>query len=260
MTSYATSADGTRIAFERLGEGAPVIVVGGILCDRQTTHPLAERLAEHLTVFNFDRRGRGESGDTAPYAVEREIEDLGALIAEAGGTAAVYGHSSGACLALEAAAGGLPIAKLVLHEPPYGPGDEKSRQEARESAEQVLAPLAEDRRGDAINLFLSAAGLPPEMAEGASKDPKTLALAPTMAYDYEVVGDVSRGGAVPEELVRALTMPTLVISGSASPGFFQETAARIAELLPNGAHVVLEGQDHGASADAVGPVVAEFVA
>ena len=123
-----------------------------------------------------------------------------------------------------------------------------------------MAPLAEDRRGDAINLFLSAAGLPPEMAEGASKDPKTLALAPMMAYDYEVVGDVSRGGAVPEELVRALTMPTLVISGSASPGFFQETAARIAELLPNGAHVVLEGQDHGASADAVGPVVAEFVA
>jgi pimeloyl-ACP methyl ester carboxylesterase len=259
VTSHVTSADGTRIAFDRLGEGPPMIVVGGILNDRQTTRPLAEKLAEHLSVINYDRRGRGESGDAAPYAVEREIEDLGALIAEAGGTAAVYGHSSGACLALEAAARALPVSRLVLHEPPYGPNDEESRREAREGAEQVLAPLAEDRPADAVKLFLTAAGLPSEMAEGATRDPKMLALAPTMAYDYEVVGDVSRGGAVPEELVRALTMPTLVISGSASPAFFQDTAARIAELLPSGRHVVLEGQDHGASADAVAPVVAEFI-
>jgi pimeloyl-ACP methyl ester carboxylesterase len=259
VTSHGTSLDGTRVAFDRLGEGPLVIVVGGILSDRQTTRPLAEKLAEHVGVTNYDRRGRGDSGDTAPYAVEREIEDLGALIATAGGTAAVYGHSSGACLALRAAADGLPIAKLVLHEPPYGPGDEKSRQEAREGADKVLALLAEDRRGDAIKLFLTAAGLPPEMAEEASKDPKLLALATTMPYDYEVVGDSSRGGAVPEELVRALTMPTLVISGSASPAFFQDTAARVAELLPNGEHIVLEGQDHDASADAVAPVVAEFI-
>jgi pimeloyl-ACP methyl ester carboxylesterase len=259
VTSHVTSADGTRIAFDRLGEGPPVIVVGGILNDRQTTRLLAEKLAERLSVINYDRRGRGGSGDTAPYAVEREIEDLGALIAAAGGSAAVYGHSSGACLALEAAARMLPVSRLVLHEPPYGPNDEESRREAREGAEQVLAPLAEGRRGEAIGRFLTAAGMPAEMVEGATKDPKMLALAPTMAHDYEVVGDVSRGGAVPEELVRALTMPTLVIFGSASPAFFRDTAARIAELLPSGRHVVLEGQDHGASADAVAPVVAEFI-
>lgn len=194
-----------------------MIVVGGILTDRQTTRPLAEKLAEHLSVISYDRRERGERGDTAPYTVEREIEDLGALIAEAGGTAAVYGHSSGACLALEAAARALPVSRLVLHELSYGPNDEESRGEAREGAEQVLAPLAEGRHGVAIGRFLTAAGMPPEMPEGATKDPKMLALAPTMANGYEVVGDVSRGGAIPEELVHA-------------------------------------------SADAVAPVVAEFVA
>jgi pimeloyl-ACP methyl ester carboxylesterase len=100
MTDHVTSADGTRIAFDRLGEGGPVVVVSGMFCDRQTTRQLAERLAERLSVINYDRRGRGESGDTAPYAVQREIEDLGALIAELGGSASVYGHSSGAGLAL----------------------------------------------------------------------------------------------------------------------------------------------------------------
>jgi pimeloyl-ACP methyl ester carboxylesterase len=117
----ATSADGTPIVFDRLGDGPPVIVVGGQFCDRVLTHPTAEELAKHFTVFNYDRRGRGDSGDTQPYAIEREIEDIGALIAEAGGTASVYAHSSGASLALHAAAAGLPIARLVLHEPPYAP-------------------------------------------------------------------------------------------------------------------------------------------
>jgi pimeloyl-ACP methyl ester carboxylesterase len=113
------SKDGTTIAFDRLGDGPAVIVVGGATCDRVMTRPLAEQLASHFTVINYDRRGRGDSGDAAPYAVEREIEDLGALIAEAGGKSSVYAHSSGAGLALHTAAHGLPIAKLVLHEPPY---------------------------------------------------------------------------------------------------------------------------------------------
>jgi pimeloyl-ACP methyl ester carboxylesterase len=115
------SPDGTTIAFDRLGEGSPVIVVCGAMCDRALMRPTAEELAKHFTVFNFDRRGRGDSGDTAPYAVEREIEDIGAPIAEAGGTASVYGHSSGAGLVLHAAAYGLPITKIVLHDPPTRP-------------------------------------------------------------------------------------------------------------------------------------------
>jgi pimeloyl-ACP methyl ester carboxylesterase len=118
------SGDGTNIAFDRVGEGPPVVVVDGALCDRAANRPTAEQLAQHFTVINYDRRGRGDSGDTAPYAPEREIEDLEAIIAGAGGIASVYGHSSGAALALHAAARGLPIARLVLHEPPYTLEDE----------------------------------------------------------------------------------------------------------------------------------------
>src|SRR5918911_3899168 len=113
-----TSRDGTPIAFDRLGDGPPVIMVCGAMCDRALMRPTAEELAKHFTVFNYDRRGRGDSGDTPPYAVEREIEDIGALIVEAGGTAAVYGHSSGAGLVLHTSARGLPIAKIALHDPP----------------------------------------------------------------------------------------------------------------------------------------------
>jgi pimeloyl-ACP methyl ester carboxylesterase len=258
MTSHVRSTDGTRIAFDRLGRGEPVIVVGGILCDRRRTRPLAEALATRLTVINYDRRGRGESGDTAPYAVQREIEDLGALIAAAGGVASVYGHSSGAGLALLAAAGGLPIARLVLHEPPFSADDEESTAAARALAGSTLATLAADRRADAIAQFLTAAGLPPEMVAEMTSDPVLLALAPTMAYDFEVMGD-TRGGTIPEDLVRAIDIPTLVIAGGASPEFFRDIAARIARLLPNGRLEVLDGQDHGAPADVVAPVVAEFL-
>jgi pimeloyl-ACP methyl ester carboxylesterase len=160
--------------------------VSGILCDRHTTQGLAEQLAQRFSVINYDRRGRGGSGDTAPYAVEREIEDLGALITEAEGTASIYGHSSGAGLALNAVASGLPITRLVLHEPPYGPDDEESTRGARELAENVRAALAENRRAEAIELFFTASGMPPEMVEGMSSDPKMLAVAPTMPYDFEV--------------------------------------------------------------------------
>jgi pimeloyl-ACP methyl ester carboxylesterase len=128
-----TSSDGTPIAFDRLGDGPPVVVVCGAMCDRALMRPTAEELAKHFTVFNYDRRGRGDSGDTAPYAVEREIEDIGALIAQAGGRASVYGHSSGAGLALHAAAHGPPIAKLALHDPPTLPMATRRRDGPRES-------------------------------------------------------------------------------------------------------------------------------
>lgn len=259
MTSFVTSADGTRIAFDRVGRGSPVVVVGGILCDRQTTRSLAERLAERFTVINYDRRGRGESADTAPYGVAREVEDLQALLAAAGGVAAVYGHSSGAGLALHAAAGGLPVTRLVLHEPPYGPDDEASTRSARELAERVRAAVAEDRRADAIALFFEASGLPPEVVEAARADPRLRGLAPTMPYDFEVMGDTDRGGTIPDALVRAVRVPTLVLAGGASPDFFRDTAARLSALLPAGRLTVLEGQDHGAPADAVAPAVAAFL-
>jgi pimeloyl-ACP methyl ester carboxylesterase len=164
------SRDGTAIAFERFGEGPPVIVVGGATCDRAMTRPLAEHLGQHFTAINYDRRGRGDSGDTAPYAVEREIEDLGALIAEVGGTASVYGHSSGAGLALHAAAS-LPIARLILHEPPYAPDDEESRRTSRQYAENLTALLAKGRRGDAVELFMTTVGTPPEVVARMRNEP-----------------------------------------------------------------------------------------
>jgi pimeloyl-ACP methyl ester carboxylesterase len=259
MTSHVTSADGTKIAFDRLGGGPAVIVISGLLCDRQTTQPLAEQLAQQLCVINYDRRGRGESTDTAPYAVQREVEDIAALIAEVGGQASVYGHSSGAGLALAAAASGLPITKLVLHEPPYSADDEESQQAAREVAENVRAALMKDRPADAIRVFLAAAGMPTEMIEATSSDPTMQGLASTMVYDHEVMGDFA-GGTIPEDLVRAIRIPTLVIAGGESPDFFREIASRIVELLPDGRLSILEGQDHGAPADVVAPVVAQFLA
>lgn len=259
MTSFVTSPDGTRIAFDRLGDGPPVVVVSGMFCDRQTTQPLAEQLAQQFSVINYDRRGRGESGDTAPYAVEREVEDLGALIAAVGGSAAVYGHSSGAGLALNGAAGGLPITRLVLHEPPYGGDDDESTRAARELAEQVRAAVTGSRYGEAIKLFMADSGMPAEMIDGMSTDPKMLAVALTMPYDHEIMGDFDHGGTIPVELVRAIDVPTLVLAGGASPDFFRDTADRLTDLLPNGTLTVLDGQDHGAPADVVAPLVAAFL-
>lgn len=260
MTDFVTSADGTSIAFDRLGDGPPVVVVGGLFCDRRRTHDLAEQLAKQLagrfSVVNYDRRGRGDSTDTAPYAVEREIEDIGALIAATGGEAAVYGHSSGAGLALRAAARGLPISDLVLHEPPYGPDDEDSTRAARELAARVRTAIDGGRPAEAIALFMAEAGAPPDVVDAMSSDPRFLAVAPTMPYDQEVMGEEARGGTIPVDLVRTVTVPTLVIAGGASPAFFRDTAARLAALLPNASLVTLDGLDHDAPADVVAPVVA----
>jgi pimeloyl-ACP methyl ester carboxylesterase len=259
MTEFVTSADGTRIAYERDGEGAPVIVIGGIFCDRQRTADLAGHLAEWFSVINYDRRGRGESGDTWPYAVEREIDDLAALIDAAGGTAMVYGHSSGAGLALNAAAAGLPITRLVLHEPPYGPDDEMSRSSARALAERVRAAIEADCEGDAIAHFFEALGLDREIVAALRTNPAMLAVARTMPYDFEVMGDFT-GGILPQDLVRAVRIPTLVLAGGASPDFFRRTAERIVSLLPDGARALLDGHDHDAPGEVVAPVVARFFA
>ena len=145
-----TSADGTTIAYDRLGDGPPVVVVGGALADRAVLAATAEALAAHRTVLNYDRRGRGDSGDTAPYAVAREVEDLAALLAAAGGSAALYGHSSGAALALHAAAAGLPIERLVMHEAPYGPRSPlRRRAPRRRSSPPCSAPAAAATRSRA---------------------------------------------------------------------------------------------------------------
>ena len=258
------SKDGTAIAFDRTGEGPPVIVVCGAMRDRALMRPTAEELAKHFTVFNYDRRGRGDSGDTEPYAVEREIEDIGALGAEAGGTAAAYGHSSGAGLVLRAAAHGLPITKIVLHDPPYAPdGDEKARRTSKEYGENLKAMLSENRRGDAVELFMTTVGMPQEMVEGMSHTPRWAALeamAPTLAYDSEVMGDIGRDGAIPVDQASRVTVPALVLTGGADYPWMTDVGRRLADAMPNGRYRVLEGQEHVVPPEVLVPVLAEFFA
>lgn len=268
MTNTVTSADGTTIAYDRLGSGPPIVIVAGLFCDRRRMGELAEALAADHTVLNYDRRGRNESGDTPPYAVEREIDDLGAVLTAAAGSGsgaasgsaavAVYGHSSGAGLALRATAAGLPVGRLVLHEPPYGGDDEASVASARQLAEAVSAAIAEDRRADAIAAFFASAGMPAEMAEAMGADPSMLAIAPTMPYDFAVMGDFD-GGRLPVDLVRSIDVPTLVLAGGASEDFFRDTATRLADLLVDGELRILDGCDHAAPPSAVAPVVTEFL-
>jgi len=259
-----TSSDGTPIAFERLGDGPPVIAVCGAMCDRALMRPTAEELAKYFTVFNYDRRSRGDSGDTAPYAVEREIEDIGALMVEAGGTASVYGHSSGAGLVLHAAAHGLPITKIALHDPPYAPDDEEARQSAREYGENLKAMLSEDRRGDAVELFMTNVGMPQEMVEGMRQTPRWAqleAMAPTLGYDSQIMGDIARDGTtVPVDQAGRVTVPALVLTGGADYPWMTEVGRRLADAIPNGRHRVLEGQEHVVPPEVLAPVLAEFFA
>src|SRR3712207_5127953 len=251
-----TSRDGTSIAFDRSGNGPPVILVCGGSTDRMANAPLAEFLAPRFTVFNYDRRGRGDSGDTAPYAVEREVEDVGAVIDVAGGSAFVYGTSSGAALALEAAASGLAVRKLALGEPPFIL-DESSRPPA-DLVERYDEMIAAGRRGDAVEYFMSkVVGLPPEFVAYARTQPFWQAqevLAHTLAYDAAVMGDYS----LPVERAAAVTIPTLVVAGGMSFPFVRETAQALADVLPHGQHRTLEGQEHNVDPVVLTPVLVEF--
>jgi pimeloyl-ACP methyl ester carboxylesterase len=253
-----TSSDGTTIAFDRLGEGPPVILVCGGSTDRASNAPLAALLAEHFTVFNYDRRGRGDSGDTPPYAVERELEDIEALIGAAGGSAFLYGTSSGAGLALIAAASGLDITKLALWEPPYIL-DESSRPPA-DQVERYNEMIAAGRRGDAVEFFMSkVVGLPPEFVAYARTQPfwqAQEAIAHTLAYDATIMGDYS----LPTERAAAVSAPTIVIVGGASLPFMRETAQALADVIPDAQYRILEGQEHNVSPDAIAPVMVGFFA
>jgi pimeloyl-ACP methyl ester carboxylesterase len=256
------SSDGTTIAFDQWGEGSPLIYVGGALNDRSSGAPLAGLLAPRFTVLSYDRRGRGASGDTPAYSVDREVEDLEALITAAGGSALVYGMSSGGVLALEAAARGLAIEKLAIYEPPFAEDDSR-RQRAREYAAKLGDLLSADRRGDAIELFMTMVGTPSEMIgqmRRASMWPSLEALAPSLAHDSAVMGDGSRGASLPTERVSSVAVPTLVLDGSASPPWMREMAQRVAKTLPEGQHRTLEGQTHDVAPQALAPVLEEFFA
>ena len=250
-----SSADGTTIAYERFGSGPKVILVPGALCDRSALRPLAVALAGDYDVVMYDRRGRGDSGDGTPYAVQREVDDIGALLTAVGGTAAVYGHSSGAALTAIAASTGLPFTQVVLHEPPYGPDDADSD----EDGGRVLDLLREDRRQEAVELFLMMAGVPREAALETAAAPGVADLAPTLAYDFAVMDHGTPGGRVPVDLLRTIKQETLVVAGTASPPFMVDAAHRIVSILPAARYAELADQGHVVPPELLAPVLRDFL-
>jgi pimeloyl-ACP methyl ester carboxylesterase len=257
-----TSKDGTNIAYDKQGEGPAVILVAGALCARLSWSgpELAKLLSPHFTVFNYDRRGRGDSGDTKPYAVEREIEDIEVLIDEAGGTASLYGHSSGGALAMEAALklGSSKVKKLAMYEVPYN--DDVNAQRAwREYIKKLTDLLATDRRGDAVALFMKYVGTPDEQIEGMRHAPFWQALeslAPTLAYDHTAI--LGENSSVPTERAMQVLVPTLVMNGGASFPFMHETAQALSKAIPNAQLCTLEGQTHDVANEALAPVLVNF--
>jgi pimeloyl-ACP methyl ester carboxylesterase len=258
------SKDGTSIAYDRQGSGPAVILVGGAFVDRSENAPLATELAKRFTVYNHDRRGRGQSGDTLPYALEREIQDLQALIAEAGGVAHLYGASSGGPLALQAAAAGVAVGRLAVYEVPYSMAEEALRR-WREYAQELQGLLAEGRRGAAAALFMRVAGATEEMLAGARNSPVwpgLQAIAHTLASDAACMGD----GQPPTARLATITRPTLVATGGASPDsfvggggdFFAQAADAIAASVPHAERLTIEGQTHMVDPKALAPVLERF--
>jgi pimeloyl-ACP methyl ester carboxylesterase len=260
----ARSADGTVIAYETRGEGPPLILVDGALCSREMgpSPAVAERLAAQFTVVAYDRRGRGHSGDTPPYAVEREIEDLAALLAAVGGSAYACGFSSGAVLALDAAAHGLPITSLALYEPPFIVDDSRAPV-AADYIEQLTTSLAANRRGDAVRRFMLAVGMPAPLVALMRFTPawrKLKRVAHTLPYDAEIMRDTQSGRPLPAARWRAAQVKTVVLVGGKSPEFFHNGTKMLAGLLPNAEQRSLPGQTHMIKAKALAPVLIEHFA
>ncbi len=256
--SQVTSKDGTVIGYDQLGQGPALVIVGGVLGDRSQQAGLARLLAEHFTVYNIDRRGHGESGFTAPYAVEREVEDLDALITATGGSAFVYGTSGMGVLCMEAAARGLSpkMKKLAVWEPPYIL-DESRPPIPQDYQEQLVQMLREERKGDMIELFLTkAVGMPAEFVAPMRQAPfwaAQEAFAPTLVYDATLMGDFS----LPKERIARATVETLVMDGGTVP-WLSHTARVVAETLPHAHRYTIAGQPHNVADEAMAPVLISF--
>lgn len=254
-----TSKDGTKIAFEKSGTGPAVIIVSGALSARTffegEPRLLVEMLSTHFSVYIYDRRGRGESTDEQPYAVQREIEDLESLIDRAGGQAFLYGVSSGGALSLHTVGklGPAKVPKLAIFEVPYG-----QRKEVFDKQKQgVSERIEKGKPGDAAAFFLSEIGTPKEALEKMKSSPAWSVIEKidfTLDYDYQVLGD----GSIPRDVVKAITIPSLVMVGEKSMEFMHTTAGELATLLPNIELKTLKGQMHQPKAAAVAPVLIEF--
>jgi pimeloyl-ACP methyl ester carboxylesterase len=258
-----TSNDGTVIDFELAGEGPPIVLVGGGLVDRSENAPLVPELASRYTVCNYDRRGRGGSGDTPPYVLERELEDIEALIAGLGGRAHLYGVSSGGALALEAAAAGLDVDRVAVYEVPYCVHTEM-RERWNNYVTELDRTLATGTNDDAVSLFMRLVGTSDADIAGAKQSPfwaASAAIAPTLAYDAACLRD-----GVPPAAFAAITQPVLILTGE--PGhdtvgglprdFFTAAAARLAAVVPHARREELPAQHHVADPKVVAPRLADF--
>ncbi|MFF5335025.1 alpha/beta fold hydrolase [Streptomyces sp. NPDC013181] len=250
------SSDGTPIAYRRRGEGPPVVLVGGALSTAETDEPLARLLAPRFEVLTYDRRGRGGSGDGGRYAVEREIEDLAAVAAVAGGRPSVFGAGSGGALVLEAAAAGLPVDRLAVYEPPYTPGPAGLLFTADRTA-RVRRLLAAGDRAGAVELFLTLSGVPAATVARMRRAPlwRTLeSVAHTLAYDDLLLGD----GSLPAARLAEIGARTLVVCGGFSAATARSATLLLARALPRGRHRTLTGQTGEPAPQAVAPVLAGF--
>ncbi len=258
----AISKDGTPIAFDQSGQGPALILVAPALATRADQGALAAVLASHFTVFAYDRRGRGDSGDTAPYAVEREVEDIDALIDAAGGSAFVFGHSSGAALALEATRLlSTKVTKLAIYEPPFII-DDSFPPMPPDYVPHLRELLAAGRRREAVEYFMTdMQHIPAEMLIQMQQSPmwpQLEAVAHTLPYDGLVMGDTMSGNPATLRKWAAVSVPTLVMVGGASPPFFHTGTQALVDILPHAQHRTLAGQTHGPADDVLAPALQAF--
>lgn len=254
------SADGTTIAVETTGSGPALVIAVGAFCDRTTTRPLAEQLADRFTVHAYDRRGRGDSPEVAPYAVVRELEDLAAVVRHAGGTPSLYGHSSGAILALRAVAEGLPVARLVAFEPPWSvDADDATAERAAELGRRLDALAAAGRSDELVATFVGTAfDMPPEAVAATRQSPGwawMTSFASSVRHDAAVAGDQR----IPADALAAITVPTLVMAGGESETWARATASAVADAVPGARLDVVPGQDHRVDHAVLAPLLASFL-
>src|SRR5438477_5970842 len=260
-----TSKDGTKIAFDKVGSGPAVILVNGAIVYRAfdpSMAQLAELLGQHFTVYNYDRRDRGDSGDTQPFAKEREIEDLQALVEDAGGKAMIFGISSGSVVSLDAAAVIPGMTKVVVYEPALIVDD--SRQPVPTNYTEHLTTLAaEGKRDEAVEYFLTqAVGIPTEYVGSMKQDQAmwsgVTGVAHTLAYDAAFVGDVMQGKPLPPDRWATVTVPVLVLDGGASDAWIHHGADTLANVLPHTSRHTLAGQTHMVDPNMLAPILIEF--
>jgi pimeloyl-ACP methyl ester carboxylesterase len=249
------SADGTVIAYDFTGQGPPLIVATGAFCDRRSFVPPPD-LTSAFTVYTYDRRGRGSSGDTPPYSPDREVADLAAVASAASGSEVfAYGHSSGGALVLLAAAEGVPLAAVASYEAPFVvPG---TREVAQDPADRIREMVAAGRRGDAVRYWMnSVVGLPPQVAammEESPAWPGLEALTHTLPYDLALTGVSGLPTWLPK-----VAVPTLVLGGATSPDWFHTTVRETAAAVPGARVVMMEGYDHGIPPEVIAPVLTDF--